>query len=82
MRGYWFLLLYWKLSRLPEGPLYTIVVTWWILDFRERSTHRNACCIIHLTHPTHSLPRHNMSEVYKFVSTGEVLLRHIFLHSV
>ena len=32
VRGYWFLLLeitltYWKLSRLPEGPLYTIGCT-------------------------------------------------------
>ena len=71
-----------NLSSYFTSSVSSCVVTWWILDFRERSTHRNACCIIHLTHPTHSLPRHNMSEVYKFVATGEVLLRHIFLHSV
>ena len=48
-----------NLSSYFTSSVSSCVVTWWILDFRERSTHRNACCIIHLTHPTHSLPWHN-----------------------
>ena len=45
-----------NLSSYFTSSVSSCVVTWWILDFRERSTHRNACCIIHLTHPTHRFP--------------------------